>query len=48
MTKLPLSRPSIFALARADSITPEEAAEKVAERRMRDVGRLRGVYLRGD
>jgi valine dehydrogenase (NAD+) len=38
----------VFALARADSITPEEAAEKVAERRMRDVGRLRGVYLRSD
>jgi valine dehydrogenase (NAD+) len=35
----------VFELARADSITPEEAAEKVAERRMRDVGRLRSVYL---
>jgi valine dehydrogenase (NAD+) len=37
----------VFALAQADSITPEEAAEKVAERRMRDVGRLRGMYLPG-
>jgi valine dehydrogenase (NAD+) len=35
----------VFALAQADSITPEDAAEKVAERRMRDVGRLRGFYL---
>jgi valine dehydrogenase (NAD+) len=35
----------VFALAKADSITPEEAAVKVAERRMRDVGRLRGMYL---
>jgi valine dehydrogenase (NAD+) len=35
----------VFALAAADSITPEEAAEQLAERRMRDVGHLRGVYL---
>jgi valine dehydrogenase (NAD+) len=35
----------IFALAEADSITPAEAADRLAERRMRDVGRLRGVYL---
>jgi valine dehydrogenase (NAD+) len=37
----------VFALAEADSITPEEAAERLAERRMRDVGRLNGVYLPG-
>ncbi len=36
----------VFSLAQADSITPEEAAEKMAERRIRDVGRLRGFYLR--
>jgi valine dehydrogenase (NAD+) len=38
---------SVFALARADSVTPAEAADRLAERRMRDVGRLRGMYLRG-
>jgi valine dehydrogenase (NAD+) len=37
---------AVFALARADSVTPAEAADRLAERRMRDVGRLRGVYLR--
>lgn len=37
---------SVFALAQADSVTPAEAADRLAERRMRDVGRLRGVYLR--
>jgi valine dehydrogenase (NAD+) len=37
---------AVFALAEADSVTPAEAAERLAERRMRDVGRLRGVYLR--
>jgi valine dehydrogenase (NAD+) len=36
---------SVFALAKTDSITPAEAADRLAERRMRDVGRLRGVYL---
>jgi len=36
---------AVFALARADSVTPAEAADRLAERRMRDVGRLRGVYL---
>jgi valine dehydrogenase (NAD+) len=37
----------VFSLARADSVTPAEAADRLAERRMRDVGRLRGLYLRG-
>jgi valine dehydrogenase (NAD+) len=37
----------VFALAEAESMTPEEAAERLAERRMRDVGRLGGVYLPG-
>jgi valine dehydrogenase (NAD+) len=36
---------AVFALARADAVTPAEAADRLAERRMRDVGRLRGVYL---
>jgi valine dehydrogenase (NAD+) len=36
---------AVFALAKADSITPADAADRLAERRMRDVGRLRGVYL---
>jgi valine dehydrogenase (NAD+) len=36
---------AVFALAEADSVTPAEAADRLAERRMRDVGRLRGVYL---
>jgi valine dehydrogenase (NAD+) len=36
----------VFALAQADSVTPAEAADRLAERRMRDVGRLRGLYLR--
>ena len=29
----------------ADGVTPDDAADRLAERRMRDVGRLRGVYL---
>jgi valine dehydrogenase (NAD+) len=36
---------AVFELARTDSITPAEAADRLAERRMRDVGRLRGIYL---
>ena len=36
---------AVFALARTDSITPAEAADRLAERRMRDVGRLRGMWL---
>jgi valine dehydrogenase (NAD+) len=36
---------AVFGLAKADSVTPAEAADRLAERRMRDVGRLRGVYL---
>jgi valine dehydrogenase (NAD+) len=36
---------AVFALAEADSVTPAEAADRLAERRMRDVGRLRGIYL---
>jgi valine dehydrogenase (NAD+) len=38
---------AVFALARTESVTPAEAADRLAERRMRDVSRLRGVYLRG-
>jgi valine dehydrogenase (NAD+) len=36
---------AVFELARAESATPAEAADRLAERRMRDVGRLRGFYL---
>jgi valine dehydrogenase (NAD+) len=36
---------AVFALAEADSVTPAEAADRLAERRMRDVGRLRGIHL---
>jgi valine dehydrogenase (NAD+) len=36
---------AVFELARTESVTPAEAADKLAERRMRDVGRLRGVWL---
>jgi valine dehydrogenase (NAD+) len=38
---------AVFALARADSVTPAEAADRLAERRMRDVGRLSALYLPG-
>jgi len=36
---------AVFELARTDSVTPAEAADRLAERRMRAVGRLRGVWL---
>jgi valine dehydrogenase (NAD+) len=36
---------SVFELARTDAVTPAEAADLLAERRIRDVGRLRGVWL---
>ncbi len=36
---------AVFELAAGDSITPAEAADRLAERRMRDVGRLRGMWL---
>jgi len=36
---------AVFDLARAESATPAEAADRLAERRMRDVGRLRGMWL---
>ncbi|HEX2028203.1 MAG TPA: Glu/Leu/Phe/Val dehydrogenase [Nitriliruptorales bacterium] len=36
----------IFALAREQSVTTELAAERVAERRIAAIGRLRGFYLR--
>jgi valine dehydrogenase (NAD+) len=38
---------AVFELARAESVTPAESADRLAERRMRDVGRLRGVWLPG-
>ncbi|WP_107705311.1 Glu/Leu/Phe/Val family dehydrogenase [Nocardioides allogilvus] len=36
---------AVFELARADGVPPAIAADRLAERRMRDVGRLRGVWL---
>ena len=36
---------AVFELADADGVTTAEAADRLAERRMRDVGRLRGVWL---
>ena len=36
---------AVFALARAESVPPAVAADRHAEARMRDVGRLRGVWL---
>ncbi len=36
---------AVFELAATDAVTPAEAADRLAERRMRDVGRLRGLYL---
>jgi len=36
---------AVFELARADGVAPAIAADRLAERRMHDVGRLRGIYL---
>ncbi|PUA79738.1 Glu/Leu/Phe/Val family dehydrogenase [Nocardioides currus] len=36
---------SVFELAKADGVAPAIAADRLAERRIRDVGRLRGVWL---
>jgi len=38
----------VFRLAAADGVPPAIAADRLAERRMRDVGRLRGVWLPTD
>jgi valine dehydrogenase (NAD+) len=35
----------ILAVADADGVPPSVAADRLAERRMSDVGRLRGIYL---
>ncbi|RYB94544.1 Glu/Leu/Phe/Val dehydrogenase [Nocardioides oleivorans] len=35
----------VLALARTDGVTTAEAADRLAERRMREVGRLRGIHL---
>ncbi len=35
----------VFELAESDGVPPAVAADRLAERRMRDVGRLRGVWL---
>ncbi len=36
---------SVFELARHDGVPPAIAADRLAERRMHDVGRLRGIWL---
>jgi len=36
---------AVFDLARADGVPPAIAADRLAERRMHDVGRLRGIWL---
>ena len=36
----------IYALASEEGVPPSVAADRLAERRMREVGRLRGLYLR--
>jgi valine dehydrogenase (NAD+) len=38
---------SVFAAARRDTVPPAVAADRLAEQRMRDVGRLRGIWLKG-
>jgi len=35
----------VFELAAADGVPPAIAADRLAERRMRDIGRLRGIWL---
>ena len=35
----------VFELAASDGVAPAVAADRLAERRMRDVGRLRGIWL---
>jgi len=37
---------AVFELAAQDGVPPAIAADRLAERRMRDVGRLRGIWLR--
>ena len=37
----------VLALAQADGVTPAVAADRVAEERIRSVGRLRGVWVPG-
>ncbi|CAA9347950.1 MAG: Branched-chain amino acid dehydrogenase [deaminating](EC [uncultured Nocardioidaceae bacterium] len=36
----------VFALAASDGVPPAVAADRLAERRMSEIGRLRGLYLR--
>ncbi len=37
---------AVFALAESEGVPPAVAADRLAERRMSEVGRLRGIYLR--
>jgi valine dehydrogenase (NAD+) len=39
---------AVFERATADGVPPAIAADRIAEARMRDVGRLRGIWLRED
>ena len=36
---------AVLELAASDGVPPAIAADRLAERRMRDVGRLRGIWL---
>ena len=36
---------SVFAVAAAQQVPPAVAADRIAERRMADIGRLRGIWL---
>jgi valine dehydrogenase (NAD+) len=38
---------AVFGIAAAEGVPPAVAADRLAERRMSDIGRLRGLYLRG-
>jgi valine dehydrogenase (NAD+) len=38
---------NVFELAARDGVPPAVAADRLAERRMRDVGRLRGIWISG-
>jgi valine dehydrogenase (NAD+) len=38
---------AVFGIAEAEGVPPAVAADRLAERRMSDIGRLRGLYLRG-
>lgn len=45
--KIYVTAKKIFALADEEGVPPAVAADRLAERRMAEVGRLRGIWLRG-